>query len=389
MNKKSLILSLSLCLSLVAMPSFAGSNDVSMIQNVGVEVMPLSQTTIEPDMIEDALISFHTADSSFTNTVTLAQADTFIPRFTFVETGIADADDIELRVDPLADGVDMTDDETLMNRSMDRKVDLTFTMPTDYTTFTTASGTVNRSFYNQLVNTGYLTEGTAGTFAVDSERLANNIRWRIWADQGIQDLSKAQVNYRVKDLDTVESTRLSRLGDASLKAVAGAINLAGDAIEAIDGDDNDVSRLYVTNFDSKGIHGDVLLTSQKSGDMNPETDLMIKSIGMDLNGKAHRVIDQLADGTLKVTTAVNHALAWGAEAEILEERFINSQGIGVGHGVLVLTDNKGVTTQLPLRTLTMADGRLVTQIGNTDTNWIMNEDVTGAPVMQGVDKIKG
>ena len=54
---------------------------------------------------------------------------------------------------------------------------------------------------------------------------------------------------------------------------------------------------------------------------------------------------------------------------------------------MVLKDPNGVTTQLPLRTMVMADGRLVTQIGNSDVNWIMNEDATGNPVMVG--DIKG
>ncbi len=388
MNKKTLLLSLSLCLSLVSMPSFA-ANDASMLKNVGVEVVPVSMTEIDAANIEDALISFHTADSRFGNTVTLAQADAFIPRFTFTQTGISDADDMELKADPLADGIDMSDDEVLLKNNIDPgKVSVSVTMPSDKVSFTTAMNTYNRNFYNQLINTGYLNEGTTGTFAIDTERLANNIRWRVWADNGIEDLREASLDYRTQDLNTVEAQRLSRVGDAALKTVAGVINTVGDAIDSVDGDDNDIPRFYIANYDGKEMKGDVLLTNQKLGDMGSETDLVLKSHGSDLNGKAHRVIDQQADGTLKLSTIVNHDLGWGAKAEILEERFINSMGQGVGHGVVVLTDSKGKTTELPLRTMTLSDGRLVTQIGDNTATWLMNEDASGNPVMLGVDKVE-
>ncbi|PKL76711.1 MAG: hypothetical protein CVV27_08850 [Candidatus Melainabacteria bacterium HGW-Melainabacteria-1] len=336
MKSKAFFLALSLSIGLTGFAGLASAKSAIRTLTPDRQIV-LSQHQIEG--IQAILATYHDIDASLSDAVHLANSGSFGTAYQGISTmpglfsGI-DANDREFNVSPVLPVPIGMQDTQIMLKHFD---------------------TTTLQLSPQLTGNGYLHINPSGSVQVDSQRLANNIRWRIWADPGLKTLQGIDLSEQKVPFSAVTGNQLVRLGTRDKDLSAGLFNPIVNV--------NTPLGVFTTRANVIGADRDVLLSGTKEGMSGPEMDLILHQRGPGPNQTAYRVIDQLADGSKRIVTQVVSNLAGGAKLEVLEERVVNPQGVGIGTGVVQLNERFSAPTELgQIRTMVQSDGSLVSHL---------------------------
>ena len=397
MQNKFYALSLSLCLlgSMSFMPASRAETtdtDTVNVDTVYTDTRNLSQNPlvvldqVTLDRLAAALATYHEVDDSFNDAMRLAWTSGAYAQLPANFYGISDirtSQNITTQVNP-----DLNDTEIITG---------SLSAPALYS----ALNTTSQRFINTLTGNGPVALDTDGSLVIDTHRLMNNVKWRIWSDPEFQRIERIKIDQVDNTLTPVTSTQLTRLGSRNLNGFAGILNpvtladRVGSGIRSlattfrsvvesgtVDANDIDtgtgLTNVYATRFTTDGGFRNIVIVPETGVSDQTGLNMLIQEQGNGFTRTAYRVSSPMLDGTQHLTTYSVTDLGNGAQLEIGEERFVNSVGNGTGTGAFMLTSRDGIVTQGALRTLINSDGSLTSYLDlGPNQNLMINEDAHG------------
>ncbi|HEY9839120.1 MAG TPA: hypothetical protein V6D23_01595 [Candidatus Obscuribacterales bacterium] len=227
-------------------------------------------------------------------------------------------------------------------------------------------------FSSQISAGGNVDLAADGSFNVDDQGLNTDVLDDLTNDADLSSLEDLDLDQLKGKLSDVSDNLLSRLSDQDFNVLAGNLGSETNA-------DGSVTTTFGAHFDGLGSSRNVALSSQIQGNSQLELDFALEETGSGFVRNALRKVDFNADGSAHVSTEVTVKFDGGGELKILEDRFLDINGNGVGHGTLELTSSTGASIESgELRTMVNADGSLTSNLDlDTGSDLVLSESASG------------
>lgn len=203
--------------------------------------------------------------------------------------------------------------------------------------------------------TGNLTSGLSSS--LDANAMLNAFDDEAINEASLESSLNSALSSNTSLLNSTSSSAMADIAANSLVRLSGRdFDSSTASASSTTNADGSVTSHLSANFTSDLSTRRVSLSSQSNGDVQLGTDFALNESGEGWTRTALRSIDVQADGSLHVMTKLTTNFANGDVLEIFEDRELNAQGSGTGHGSFSLSSDGGASIDGELRTTVNADG---------------------------------